>query len=116
MISWPYVTLQHIPEAEWGRIFLAYDNMCNRNKMNAATKHPLPLPPPYKQMWIKVRKVIDMFHLGNHKNHENHKNHKNHENHECKEMYNPSQIKEENSHLLTVNTQSAEITKAFRSP
>jgi hypothetical protein len=72
------------------------DNMCNLEKMHA-TKQRLPLPEPYDRMWSIIQKVIDSFHLGNHKNHE------------CREFYNPDRIKKVHN-LETANTQSCEIT------
>ena len=46
-------------------ITLAYDNMCNIERMHVARK-PLPLPPPMDKAWMNVDKVIDVFHFGNH--------------------------------------------------
>uniref|UniRef100_A0A1X7SMA3 Uncharacterized protein n=1 Tax=Amphimedon queenslandica TaxID=400682 RepID=A0A1X7SMA3_AMPQE len=55
-------------------------NMCNLDRMKA-TKKDLPLPPPFNKMWSSVSKIIDSFHLRNHKG-EN-----------CKLLYNPEKLK-----------------------
>ena len=46
-------------------ITVAYDNICNIEKMRIARK-PLPLPPPYNKLWMNVQKIIDVFHFPNH--------------------------------------------------
>ena len=45
-----------VPEDKWQSIIVSYDNMCQLDGMKAA-KAPLPLPPPYNEMWLKVQKV-----------------------------------------------------------
>jgi hypothetical protein len=50
--------LQATPEDEWEDFFLAYDNMCNLDRLRAARK-PLPLPQPYDNIWLKINKVFD---------------------------------------------------------
>ena len=46
-------------------ITVAYDNICNVEKMRI-TRKPLPLPPPYNKLWMNVQKIIDVFHFPNH--------------------------------------------------
>ena len=75
-------------------IILAYDNMCNLERMRAS-RLPLPLEPPLDQLWIKVIKIIDTFHLPNHVSEE------------CKLKYSPERIKEKYPHF---NTQVGEQT------
>ena len=41
--------------------------MCNVNRLIAA-RSPVPLPKPFDEMWLKIKKVIDRLHLKNHKN------------------------------------------------
>ena len=53
-------------EEEWDDFFLAYDNMCNLDRLKAVQK-PLLLPPPFKNIWLKINKVIDRLHIRNHK-------------------------------------------------
>ena len=43
---------------------IAYDNMCNLERLKAVETH-LPLPPPLDKMWMGVTKIIDVFHFGN---------------------------------------------------
>ena len=61
-------------------VILAYDNMCNLARLNAA-RTPLPLPPPLDQMWLKTTKIIDVFHL------------RNHISEECKRQFSPLLVK-----------------------
>ena len=49
--------LVQIPEDKWSSIIISYDNMCQLDGMKVANS-PLPLPPPYNEMWLKVQKVI----------------------------------------------------------
>lgn len=56
VISWLYKILQNIPESQWGEVILSYDNMCHLDTLRAAV-NPLPLPPPYNEMWHKITKV-----------------------------------------------------------
>ena len=73
---------------------LAYDNMCNLERLKAV-KVPLPLPPPLDKMWMSITKIIDVFHFGNHINPD------------CQRKYSPERIKELNP---TWNTQAGEQT------
>jgi hypothetical protein len=73
--------LQGVPENEWGDFFLAYDNICNLDRLRVAKK-PLPLPPPYDEVWLKITKVIDRLHMRNHKRPE------------CKTKYSADPLKE----------------------
>lgn len=75
-------------------ITLAYDNMCNIERMHVARK-PLPLPPPMDTAWMKVDKIIDVFHFGNHVSPQ------------CKEKFSPAKLKEDNPNY---NTQAGEQT------
>ena len=51
-------------------MYLAYDNMCNVNRLKVA-RAALPLPPPMDKAWLNIEKIIDTFHLPNHVNPEN---------------------------------------------
>ncbi len=75
-------------------IILAYDNMCNLARLNAA-QLPLPFPPPLDQMWLNTTKIIDSFHL------------KNHVSEKCKRLFSPAQVKEQ---YPCMNTQVGEQT------
>ena len=77
---------------KWKNVFIAYDNMCNLDRMKA-TKNDLPLPPPFNKMWSSVSKIINSFHLKNHKGDN------------CKLLYNPENLKEvhENYNTQAVN-------------
>lgn len=68
LLTIQYLTqrLQGIPEEEWEDFFLAYDNMCNLDRLRA-TKKSLPLAPPFNNLWFKINKVIDRLHIRNHK-------------------------------------------------
>ena len=61
---------------------LAYDNMCNLDKLKAA-RNPLPLDKPFDEMWMNIQKIIDVFHF------------KNHRSARCKEMYCPDSMKKD---------------------
>ena len=65
----------NIPE-----VILVYDNMCNLAKLNAA-KAPLPFLAPLDQMWLKITKIIDTFHL------------KNHISESCRRQFSPERVK-----------------------
>ncbi|XP_055352820.1 uncharacterized protein LOC129598789 [Paramacrobiotus metropolitanus] len=98
LIAWMYLVLQGVPVEKWGEIFIAYDNMCNLDKIRA-TKVLLPLPYPYNSLWINgMTKVIDGFHLSNHKSGD------------CHTKYNPEHIKQIHPNLETSNTQACEQT------
>ena len=58
--------LQRVPEEEWDDFFLAYDNMCNLDRLKAVRKL-LPLPPPFNNIWLKINKVIDRLQMRNRK-------------------------------------------------
>lgn len=68
--------------------------MCNIQKMKIAQK-PLPFPAPYNDIWLKVNKIIDVFHFPNHVSDK------------CKELFSPLKFKEENPNY---NTQAGEQT------
>ena len=73
-------------------ITVAYDNICNIEKMRIARK-PLPLPPPYNKLY--VQKIIDVFHFPNHISAT------------CREQFSPLQFKESHPNF---NTQCGEQT------
>lgn len=60
-----------------------------------AAKEDLPFPEPYNMLWRRVSKIIDSFHLRNHKREE------------CHKKYSPVVLKETHP---TYNTQSCEQT------
>jgi hypothetical protein len=68
LLTIQYLTqrLKGVPEEKLGDFFLAYDNMCNLDRLRTSKK-PLPLPEPYDKMWLKISKVIDRLHMRNHK-------------------------------------------------
>ena len=70
---------------------LAYDNMCNLNRLRV-TQTPLPLPPPADRAWLDLEKVIDRFHYPNHTGKT------------CKDKYSPAAINP------LYNTQTGEQT------
>ena len=86
--------LKDVPVDRWGQVFMAYDNMCNLDRMKAA-KQDLPFETPYNKLWICISKIIDVFHLKNHKRPE------------CHDKYNPKALKEIHP---TYNTQACEQT------
>ena len=73
---------------------IAYDNMCNLDRLRAVAT-PLPLPPPLDKMWSSVTKIIDVFRFGNHVSPD------------CQRKYSPEDIKRLNP---TWNTQAGEQT------
>lgn len=66
---------------------LAYDNMCSLAMLKVA-KNPLPFAPPLDQLWLKVEKVIDVFHL------------KNHVSVQCRENFSLAELKKANPNLI----------------
>lgn len=88
-----------MPQEKWKETFIAYDNMCNLDRMKTA-KEDLPLPKPCHQLWQSVSKIIDSFHLRNHKKEE------------CKVRFNPITLKEAHPNF---NTQSCEQTFSWLS-
>ena len=75
-------------------ITLAYDNMCNLQRLRVA-QNPLFLPSPYDRLWMSINKVIDVFHF------------RNHISPVCKELFSPAKLKADNPDF---NTQVAEQT------
>lgn len=53
---WLFEILSQIPTEKWSDDTLAYDNMCSLDSMKVAQK-PLPMEPPYDQMWLSIQKV-----------------------------------------------------------
>lgn len=75
-------------------VILAYDNMCNLDRLKVA-RQPLPLAPPLDCIWNKVEKIINVFHF------------KNHVSPSCRAKFSPKRMKEENPNF---NTQAGEQT------
>ena len=86
------VTSGSIASDQLDELYLAYDNMCNVCRLIVA-KNRLPLPAPMDEAWLKLRKIIDTFHL------------RNHSNPLCHTWYSPQQMKDENP---CFNTQAGE--------
>ena len=86
--------LKDIPPDQWNEVFIAYDNICNIERMRAA-RGDLPFPEPYNMLWKRISKIIDTFHLRNHKREE------------CHKKYNPTALKDIHP---TYNTQACEQT------
>ena len=55
-LFWLFEILSQVPSEKWHKIILAYDNMCQLDSLKVAKK-PLPLEPPYDQMWLTIQKV-----------------------------------------------------------
>ncbi|OQV14917.1 hypothetical protein BV898_10948 [Hypsibius exemplaris] len=94
------VLLQHVKEenidpADWKKMFVIYDNVCNLDRIHAA-RNPLPLPKPFDRLWLETKKVIDVFHL------------KNHRRPQCLTTYNPDNIRKVHPELKKRNTEVAE--------
>ena len=80
-------------------VTLAYDNMCNLDKLKAS-RSPLPFHAPLDKMWINVKKIIDVFHFSNHISPL------------CRRQYSPVAVKEAHPEW---NTQAGEQTFAWLS-
>ena len=90
--------MKDIPSSQWKKVWLAYDNMCQLNKLKAATED-LPLPAPFDKMWLRINKTIDSLHI------------RNHVDPRCQTDYHPKNIEEMYPELKsTKNTQAAEQT------
>ena len=98
-IQWLLSILKNLPESEWEKTVLAYDNMCHLDGLRAA-QEDLPLLAPFNKMWFNVTKIIDSLHIKNHKDPK------------CQLLYNPKRVKEENPHF---NLMCAEQTFAWLS-
>ena len=85
------------PTGELPKVTLAYDNICNIQRMKVA-KNPLPFLAPLDRLWLDVEKVIDSFHLSNHVSTA------------CKDNFSPSKLKED---YPNYNTQAGEQTFAW---
>lgn len=83
--------VEGVPPQQWSSF------MCNLDTLLVAKK-PLPLPAPFCNIWGSVQKIIDTFHLPNHKQAK------------CHETYNPDKMKAFAPHY---NTQSCEQTFAW---
>jgi hypothetical protein len=94
-----HVKLEKIAPAEWKKIVVVYDNICNLDRTIAA-RNPLPLPQPFDRLWMDPLKVLDVFHLSNHVA-------------DCRKKYNPRDIKELHPNLEKRNTQAAEQTNSW---
>lgn len=86
--------MQEVPPEQWNQTFVAYDNMCNLDRLKAA-KNDLPFPQPFNKLWEKIGKIIDTFHLKNHKRKL------------CHQLYNPKLLKDTHP---SFNTQACEQT------
>ena len=83
IISFLQVFLRNVKSSDWGKLHLAFDNMCNVDRLKML-RNPLPLKgPDMPYVWQKINKCIDPLHLKNHKNKV------------CQTKYNPSKVKEE---------------------
>ena len=76
------------------KITLAYDNMCNLDRLRVA-QSVLPLPPPMNSAWLNLEKIIDKFHFPNHIGKT------------CWEKYDPTTFK---TNFPDFNTQAGEQT------
>lgn len=94
LIQWLLTLANVLDINDLNDIILAYDNMCNLQKLHVAQK-PLPFEPPYNTLWLKINKIIDVFHFPNHVSPA------------CKELYSPAQMKLDNP---SFNTQVGEQT------
>ena len=69
-IQMMYEEFKDVPESELDEkienYILAYDNMCNLDKIKAANCD-LPLPGKMKTMWQRIRKIVDRLHMKNHR-------------------------------------------------
>ena len=94
-------TLGHGPELTTlmfnFQIVLFYDNICNILRTKAS-KTPLKLEKPYDQMWLKITKLIDTFHV------------KNHVRDECQTTLHPRNFANVHPELSYRNTQCGEQT------
>ena len=73
----------------WKAVTIAYDNMCHLNNLRVA-RLPLPLPDDLKYIWLDVNKVIDDFHM------------KNHRDPSCKKKYSTDDLREAKPDLNTM--------------
>jgi hypothetical protein len=78
-----YLEFKDVPEEKLDQAIehyiLCLDNMCQLDGLNAS-KGDLPLPPPFHQIWQRIKKIIDRLHLRNHKREK------------CKLDYNPDKV------------------------
>lgn len=97
LLAWLFITVEKIQVESWSSLFLAYDNMCQVNRMRVAQAE-LPLPPPFNKMWLMINKIIDELHIRNHVS-------------QCQELMHPKQFGEMYPDLKeTKNTMAAEQT------
>ena len=89
--------LKDVPPADRSKVFIAYDNICNIERLKAA-KAELPFEKPFDEIWTRTGKIIDTFHLKNHKREE------------CHTKYNPKQLKDIHPDF---NTQCCEQTNSW---
>ena len=85
------------PTGELPKVTLAYDNICNIQRMKVA-KNPLPFLAPLDRLWLDVEKVINSFHLSNHVSTA------------CKDNFSLSKLKAD---YPNYNTQASEQTFAW---
>jgi len=58
VLVWLMSVVEDVPKEEWPNIVIGYDNMCHLDALKVARK-PLPLPPPYNEMWLSVTKLYN---------------------------------------------------------
>ena len=81
LLKWLQTLTKSVSDSTLPEMYLAYDNMCNVDRLKVA-RAPLPLPPPMDTAWLNIKKIIDTFHLPNHVNPE------------CHRVYSPQTLKE----------------------
>ncbi|XP_055354787.1 uncharacterized protein LOC129600331 [Paramacrobiotus metropolitanus] len=97
VVSALYDLLQNVAPEEWENIFVCYDNICQLNRLKAASA-PLPFPEPFDQIWNRVSKIVDGLHIQNHKDPR------------CKEKYHPDKYLKSHPTATERNTMAAEQT------
>ena len=80
MIRFLQLFLRDVSPDKWDCFFLAYDNMCNIDRLKLL-QSPLALPGDFSMVWKKINKTIDSLHIKNHKRSE------------CHVKYNPEDVK-----------------------
>ena len=94
MLSWFFTILKRINPLNWCKVFVANDNMCHLDGLNAAW-NLLPWPSPWDKAGMSINKIINSLHIRNHKDKS------------CKEKYDPALLKQE---LPDGNTMATEQT------
>ena len=81
MLKYLQKKLKDIPQSEWHKHIICYDNMCSVCKLKLL-KNNLPLTSPFETVWKDVVKIFDPLHLKNHSKNQN-----------CSELYKPDIIR-----------------------